>query len=304
MELRQLEYFVAVVETGSFSLAARRCNVAQPSLSQQIIKLEAELQQSLFHRVGRGVVLTEAGKVLYPRASGILADVQGAQFAVTTGFAPETGSIAIGIIPTLGLYLLRDVISAFKTRFTDARLVIYEDTTDALIDRLMNHEIDVCYLSLPLDRQQVATEPLFVEPLYLALSPDHDLASLPALSSPLLKTTPFIQLTDKNCLSSQLDDFCYVQKIAPPIVYQTTQLATALEFVSLNMGVSLVPACAAAAYRRDDIRFLNVAENPPTRVIAAARHRTRSASVLDTGFTASLVSTWQTLTETGLHLPS
>ncbi len=304
MELRQLEYFVAIVETGSFSLAAERCNITQPSLSQQIIKLENEIGQQLFHRLGRSIMLTEVGKVLYPRARSILSDVQQAQFAVTEGYSPESGHVAIGIIPTLGPYLLRDTIRHFKEEYQEARLMIYEDTTDVLLSRLINAELDVCYISLPVDRQQIVTEKLFVEPLYVAIAEGHDLAALPTMPASLLKTTPFIQLTDKNCLSDQLEAFCYVQKIAPPIVYQTTQLATALEFVSLSMGASLVPACAAASYPHQDIRFLDISENPPSRVIVAARHRARSISVLDRGFTSSLVETWKALTGSGLNSPA
>ncbi len=295
MELRQLEYFVAVVETGSFSLAAERCNVAQPSLSQQIIKLENEIGQQLFDRLGRSIMLTEVGKVLYPRARGILSDVQQAQFAVTEGYAPQGGHVAVGIIPTLSPYLLQNTIRHFKHHYPDANLVIHEDTTDVLLGKLMNAELDVCYISLPVDRQQITTEKLFVEPLYIAIHHDHDFAVASTISAELLKTTPFIQLTDKNCLSDQLEAFCYVQKINPPIVYQTSQIATALEFVTLGMGISLVPACAAAAYPNKDIKFLSIAENPPSRVIVAARHRARAVSLLDSGFTSSLVQTWDAL---------
>ncbi len=295
MELRQLEYFIAIVETGSFSLAAERCNITQPSLSQQIIKLENEIGQQLFDRLGRSILLTEVGKVLYPYAQGILSEVRQAQFAVTQGYSPTVGSIAIGIIPTLGSYVLRDTIGHFKEAYPDANLVIHEDTTDALLEKLMNAKLDVCYVSLPIDRPQITTEKLFVEPLYIAIHHQDDLAAMPVISADMLKTTSFIQLTDKNCLSNQLDAFCYVQKIDPPIVYQTTQLATALEFVHLKMGISLVPACAAAAYPHDDIKFLDISENPPSRVIVAARHRARSRSVLDSGFTESLITTWNLL---------
>lgn len=297
MELRQLEYFVAVVETRSFSLAAERCNITQPSLSQQIIKLESEIGQQLFHRLGRSITLTEVGEILYPHARGILSDIQQAQFAVTSGYSAEEGRVAVGIIPTLGPYLLRETISHFKAQHPDAKLVIHEDTTDVLLEKLMNAELDVCYISLPVDRQQITTERLFVEPLYIAIANQHELAAQPSIPAHLLKTMPFIQLTDKNCLSAQLDAFCYVQEINPPIAYHTTQLATALEFVRLGMGLSLVPACAAATYPNGDIGFLNISDNPPNRVIVAARHRARSTSILDSGFTGSLIYAWNILTE-------
>ncbi len=296
MELRQLEYFVAVVETQSFSLAAERCNITQPSLSQQIIKLENEIGQKLFHRLGRSIMLTAVGEILYPRARSILSDIQQAQFAVTSGYSAEDGRVAVGIIPTLGPYLLRETISHFKTRYPDAELVIYEDTTDTLLDRLMDAELDVCFISLPVNRQQITVERLFVEPLYIAIESQHDLAAMATIPAYLLKTSPFIQLTDKNCLSTQLEAFCYVQAINPPIAYHTTQLATAMEFVRLGMGLSLVPACAAAAYPDDDVKFLNITDNSPNRVIVAARHRARSTSVLDSGFTSSLIQAWNNLT--------
>jgi len=295
MELRQLEYFVAVVETGSFSLAAERCNITQPSLSQQIIKLENEIGQQLFNRLGRSILLTEVGKILYPRARSILSDVQQAHAAVTNRYSPAEGHVAIGIIPTLGPYLLRDTIRQFKEAYPDARLIIHEDTTNVLLTKLMNAELDVCYISLPIERQQVVTEECFVEPLYVAIERHHELAAQPSIPAHRLKTTPFIQLTDKNCLSDQLEAFCYVQKIDPPIIYHTTQLATALEFVRLGMGITLIPACAAATYPHDDIRFLTISDNPPGRVIVAARHRARAASLLDRGFTHYFTQTWNSL---------
>ena len=292
MELRQLEYFVAVVETGSFSFAAERCSVAQPSLSQQVIKLEHEIGHQLFDRLGRKIILTEVGKVLYPRARAILSEVQQAHFAVTDGYFPEEARIAVGIIPTLGPYLMGDTVAQFKSQHPAARLVILEDTTDVLVEKLMNAELDVCYLSLPLNRQQITAEELFVEPLYIAVESGHALAALSAIPTEALKSMPFIQLTDKNCLSSQLDAFCHYQHINPPVVYQTTQLATALEFVRLGMGLSLVPACTAAAYPDKDVKFIPILENPPSRVIVAARHRGHSASPLECSFSYSFIQAW------------
>ena len=295
MELRQLEYFVAIVETGSFSKAARRCNVAQPSLSQQIIKLEKTLGQQLFDRMGRSIALTEAGHVLYPQAKAILSGVQQAKFSITEGFSVESGRLSIGILPTLAPYLLRDTVIKFQARFPDVELTVREDTTDRLMDTLLLAEIDVCYVSLPIKNKQIASETLFVEPLLVAISRQNPLAQNGAIRIEKLEASPFIMLHDEHCLSDQTDAFCYAQQINPQVLYKTSQIGTALEFVRLNIGVSLVPACAAAMYPHDDLAFLPILNNPPERAIVAARYEGRAESLLEQTFTAYLTEVWHHL---------
>ena len=117
MELHQLRYFVAVAETGSFTRAAERCGVAQPSLSQQIQTLEKKLRQQLFDRLGRRVLLTEAGKELLGRATAILASVDEAERSLRDGLEPGTGRLAVGAIPTVAPYLLPPVLTGFLRRY-------------------------------------------------------------------------------------------------------------------------------------------------------------------------------------------
>lgn len=297
MELRQLEYFVAVVETGSFSQAAERCNVAQPSLSQQIIKLEKELDRQLFDRLGRTIAVTESGTLFYPRARAILSDVQQAKYTVTTGYSPSKGSLSVGIIPTLGPYLLYETVKRFKDKYPEATLQIREDMTDGLIDKLLNAELDVGFVSLPIENKQLITEELFIEPLYIAIPATDRLASEPTIDIATLSNLPFIRLADQNCLADQLDAFCYVQKIDPPTIYHTTQLATVLEFVRLGIGVSLVPACSASLYAGDGLAFKRITNNPLDRVIVATRHRGRTESLLSQAFKHCLRETWQEIVE-------
>ncbi|MEO1643587.1 MAG: LysR family transcriptional regulator, partial [Chloroflexota bacterium] len=157
MELHQLEYFVAVVEVGSFSKAAERCNITQPSLSQQIINLETELDRKLFNRLGRRITITEAGELLYPRACAILSDVQHAKYALTDGYMPSKSTVSVGIIPTLGSYLLYETVKQFQKRYPDAKLHILEDMTAHLVDKLMTAELDVAFVSLPIASNQIQT---------------------------------------------------------------------------------------------------------------------------------------------------
>ena len=143
MELHQLRYFVAVAEAGSFSNAARRCHVAQPSLSQQIKKLEIDLGQELFERHPSGVVLTEAGHALLPRARRVLSEVQEAAAALRSDIDDGAGPLAVGAIPTMAPYVLPPVLAPFSQRFPRCELTVREDLTDRLIEQHLDAEAEL-----------------------------------------------------------------------------------------------------------------------------------------------------------------
>jgi LysR family hydrogen peroxide-inducible transcriptional activator len=172
-------------------------------------------------------------------------------------------------------------------------LSITEAVTENLIEGLLKAELDIGYVSLPIKNKQIITETLFTERLYVAVSERNPLARQSAVSVASLENAPFIMLHDEHCLSDQIEAFCYVQQINPHVLYQTAQLATALEFVRLDIGIALVPACAAAAYAHDDIRFLSIEGQSPERVIVAASHSGRAASQLGTTFSSVLQAAWQ-----------
>ena len=295
MELHQLAYFVAIVETGSFSKAALRSSVTQPSLSQQIIKLEQELGTRLFQRTGRAVSLTDAGTVLYPRAKAILAEVRQAQQAVHRQLSDGKGSLSVGIIPTLAPFLIHGTVTAFQQQYPDVELSISEDTTEQLLERVINADLDVAYVSEPVKNKLVVTEPLFSEALYVAASRESSLAELPAVESQSLSQYPFIMLHDQHCLSAQTESFCYAEHIRPQMFCRTSQLATVLEFVRANIGIALVPECAVASYDSDDVVFVRVKENAPRRTIVATRHQGRAQDRLALAFSEALTATWQRL---------
>src|SRR6516225_8255402 len=129
MEMHQLRYFAAVARTGGFSRAAEQCHVSQPSLSQQIQKLERGLGQRLFDRLGRRVVLTDAGRLLLDRALAILAAAEDAERRLRDGDDGRGGRLAVGAIPTIAPYLLPGVLGRFLRRQPRAELVIHEDVT-------------------------------------------------------------------------------------------------------------------------------------------------------------------------------
>lgn len=241
MELHQLRYFVAVAETGSFSRGAERCGITQPSLSQQILKLEAELDQRLFDRLGRTVQMTPSGRILFPRAQKILAEVNEASTAVQQDVISGRGSLTVGAIPTIAPFLLPKPLNDLRSQYPEADLHICEDTTDVLVQKLLRAEIDCAIMSPPVEEPHLKEEKLFVEELFAILPGKHPLAEKGDLKLGMLDGQDAIVLQPMHCLSSQIDAFCNADNVSRNVTCTTSQLSTLYNLVALGMGLSLVP---------------------------------------------------------------
>jgi LysR family hydrogen peroxide-inducible transcriptional activator len=168
MELHQLRYFVATAECGSVSRAAERCFIAQPSLSQQLKKLEQELGATLFDRLGRGVALTDAGRALLPRARRILADIRETETNLKREAEDGPGTLIVGAIPTMAPYLLPPALRALRRAYPTCAISVREDLSEALVDALENNEIDCALVSTPLDDALLDLEVIGEEELLVA----------------------------------------------------------------------------------------------------------------------------------------
>src|SRR5579862_3937581 len=143
MEVNQLRYVCAIADTGNFSRSAERCHIAQPSLSQQVSKLEEDLGAKLFDRLGRSVRPTEAGRTFISHARAVLAQLEVARLSVADKNADLRGSVAVGVIPTVAPYLIPGYTAAFAKNYPDAKLRIVEDPTSVLVEGLRELSIDV-----------------------------------------------------------------------------------------------------------------------------------------------------------------
>jgi LysR family hydrogen peroxide-inducible transcriptional activator len=262
MELNQLRYFVAVAELSSFTKAAARCCVSQPSLSQQIQKLERELGLQLLDRFGRRVKLSEAGEAFYDRAVAALDAIDDARTSVQNGHDWQTGTISIGAIHTIAPYLLPDVVRRLTKRFPQAQVTVYEQLTEQLVANCLAGELDVGIVALPIAEQRLRTEALFAERL-VAVVPAHSvLAKHKRLSLAEVTSQPFVLLDDMHCLGQQILQLCTDRSCAPAVSCRTAQLLTVQELVSLGQGVSLVPEMAAKR-DRDRRRVYRPIDVPP-----------------------------------------
>src|SRR5262245_55767765 len=208
MELHQLRYFVAVAQTGNFSRAAERCHVSQPSLSQQVLKLERRLGQRLLSRLGRRAVLTDAGRQLLERATTILAAVDDVERRLSDADGLQAGRLAVGAIPTLAPYILPAALKASVRRCPRVELSVKEDVTRNLIAAIVEGELDLALVALPIEDKRLQAEPLLTEPLHLAVPRGHPLARRRKIGIRDLAAERFILLNEMHCLGDQVLSLC------------------------------------------------------------------------------------------------
>lgn len=286
MELQQLRYLCAIADTGSFSRAAERCHVAQPSLSQQISKLEDELGSRLFDRLGRSVRLTDAGRTFLPHARTVLQQTELARSEVEGRRKDARGTVIIGVIPTIAPYYLPERIGVFTRRFPEATLRVVEETTPELVESLRSLAVDVAILSLPLRHREFDVVPLLTERLYAALPPDHPRAGAASVSLRDLREERFVLLRESHCFRDIALTACHRARLDPRVAFESGQFSSLLGMVAAGVGVSLVPEMAID--RSFPCRYVRIADPKATRTIAAARLRGRSFSRVQEGFMQSL----------------
>ncbi len=267
MELQQLRYVVAVARTGNFSRAAGHCHVAQPSLSQQIQKLEDELGERLFDRLKREARLTAAGQTFLRRAVKILEEVDAARREASETQNLLRGTLALGVLPTIAPYLLPGVLTAFSRAFPGVETIVHEDTTAQLLQQALACEIDLAIASQPITDARFEVGQLFSEELKLALPPRHPLARKRAISPADLQNEQLIVMKPGHCLADQVLGFCERRDFQPRIGFRGAQLETVQALVRSGVGISLIPAMAARNRRKGDPEYRPLNHPRPQRQI-------------------------------------
>ncbi|MHC4938897.1 MAG: LysR family transcriptional regulator [Planctomycetota bacterium] len=285
MEIRQLEYVVAVAEEKSFSRAAERLHLAQPSLSQQVKKLESELGTTLFDRLARGVVTTEAGERFVERARRILADLVDARRDAGETRDTVRGTLHVGAIPTIAPFLMPGLVRAFAKRWPDVTVHIEENVTDRLLDHVVNGELDLAITSSIADDRAVHVDTVATEPLWVLLPQDSALAEKKSVSWGTFDKQRTLVLHDDHCLSGQVTQFCRRRGSRPTIVSRGAQLATIAEMIAAGLGVSVVPEMMRAQDRSKRRVYRPFAGAMPSREICVVwsllRYRTNAARAFE-----------------------
>jgi len=244
MNLRALQYFVKLAELQHFSKAAEACFVSQPTLSTQIMKLEDELGVQLVERIPRKVKLTPVGEEIAARARHVLRDIEQIRMTALRSRDPETGTLRLGIFPTLAPYLLPHVVPGIRKRFPELKLQLSEEKTEDILRMLDDGELDAALLALPLGDDGLEMEILFEEPFMLAMPRSHPLAEQGDVSLGDLNGKELLLLEDGHCLRNHALEVCTLAGARERVDFHATSMETLRQMVAAEVGITLMPVLA------------------------------------------------------------
>jgi LysR family hydrogen peroxide-inducible transcriptional activator len=243
--LTQLEYVLAVEKHRHFGKAAEACHISQPTLSQQIQKLEDELSIIVFDRIQKPIVPTDEGRRLIEQAKVVLREQEKLLHISRMGKKGLVGHFRLAIIPTIGTYLIPMFIKEFSERYPKVELYIEELKTETSLEELRNDRIDGAVLATPLERPGFKEHPLFYEPFVLYASKGHALLSKSKISPKDLDGAQMWMLQDGNCFKTQVSNFCSISpdqdSVFRNIHFQSGNLETLCNVIRRNKGYTLLP---------------------------------------------------------------
>lgn len=248
MNLRDLQYLVAVADHRHFGRAADACHVSQPTLSTQLAKLEEYLGVKLFERTNRAVQVTPVGERIAAAARLALENAREVVEIARESRDPLAGTLRLGVLPTLAPFLMPWLLRPVRSRFPKLQLSLTEETTEHLIARLHRHEIDAAFVATPVDDEPgLQAIALFDEPFWLAAPRGHALARCAEVTRKELSEAELLLLSDEHCLKQQTLEVCrHRRKVPLPSVpdLRASSLDTLLELVAAGIGCTLIPALA------------------------------------------------------------
>ena len=248
MNLKDLKYFSSLAKHKNFSKAAEECFVTQPTLSNQINKLEQELGLTLFERTNRKVTITEEGRLILEAARKTLETASEIEKIAHRFKQPLMGKMTLGAIHTLSPYLLPIILLPLKEAYPDLDLIIVEATTSELVEDLKSGKIDAALLATTVKNEKGLKErQLFKEPFWLAHPANHDIYAIDDITVQHLQNLDLLLLPEEHCLSDQVKSVCGLKNLeteGPMQWLHAGSLETILQFVAMGQGSTLVPALA------------------------------------------------------------
>lgn len=243
MELPHLRYFVAVAEELSFTKAAARLNMAQPPLSQQIRKLEAQLGVTLLRRTKRRVELTEAGRVFLRQSYQAIQSIEQGVVLAQRADRGEIGRLAIGILVYISYTLIPPILRDFRAKYPGVHIELRFLTNALQIAALQSGQVDVCFVRPPIESPEIASKLISRERFILAMPATHPLAGKSAVSIKQLRDDPFIMYVRElgPTFYGSLFQFCARAGFSPKVALEVSQINAAVGLVGSGIGVALVP---------------------------------------------------------------
>lgn len=274
LSTKQLRYFEALARHGHFGRAAEHCGVSQPALSMQISDLEQQLGVPLIERRAKGVVLTAAGSEIAARAARILAALHDVSDYAASCRAHLSAPIRLGVIPTIGPYLLPQLLAALRTRHPDLELAIRETQTRTLTAELLAGSLDLLLLALPLDHPDIDTLDIAADRFLLAVPPGRTFGPRVRISPERIVNDRLLLLEEGHCLRDQALAVCNLQAVGRMNTLGVSSLATVVQMVANGLGLTLLPEISIPhETARGNVKLLRFAHPEPRRVIGLAWRR-------------------------------
>ena len=280
MNIRDLEYFVAVAETGKFHDAAKRCFVSQPTLSGQLRKLEEELGTALFERTTRQVRLTDFGTEALQLARSALSQIRLLEQRAEALRDPFVGPVSLGAFPTLGPWFLPRISELLHDRYPKVEFFLSEEKSPTLQAQLQSGEMDAVFLAMPQTLTGVTVVPLFSESFELAIPNTHPWKRRKFITEKDLANQELLLLEDGHCLRDQALDLCHKYGAHERGYFRATGLETLRQMVRMEMGMTLIPRMAIPEHDDPGLRYVPLQVNDAKRDIALCFRTTHPRKAL------------------------
>lgn len=268
MNIRDLEYLVSLAEYRHFRRAADACHVSQPTLSGQIRKLEDSLGVRLLERTSRKVLFTQAGMLLVDQARTILREVKILKEMASQQGEVMSGPLHIGLIATVGPYLLPHIIPMLHREFSKLEMYLHEGQTSQLLTQLESGKLDCAIMATVKETENFVEILLYDEPLKLAINAKHPWRERQEIAMHELAGEKLLMLEDGHCLRDQTMGVCFAAGADEDEHYRATSLETLRHMVAAGSGMTLLPALALPNQQeRDGIYYLNCEDPRPERRI-------------------------------------
>lgn len=274
MKLSSLRYLVAFADEGSVSRAAERCHISQPTLSIALQNLEIQLGVKLIERAKGHIALTDLGNQVVAQARRALDETRRVEMVAQTGRNPLTGEFRLGVIHTIGPYLLPELIASMRRTMPAMTLYIEENMTAMQADFLKYGTVDAAIIALPFDVPGIETRPLYDEPFQVIVPPGHPWAKRKKIAREEVRGDDVLVLKAGNCFREQVLDACPDISHAEGSLHQGHSIETIRCMVASGYGISVLPASAMAGpYRSDMVRAIPFETPEPARRVALAWRR-------------------------------
>ena len=279
MNLRDLNYLVAVADLRSFIQAAEQCCISQPTLSTQIKKMEGTLGVQIFERSNKKVLPTELGEQIIDSARRVLQEIDYIKELSENSQDPLAGNFRLGAIPTLSTYIFPELVPLIKLTLPKLRLILLEDKTNQLIAKLKQGQIDAALLALPINEDSLATKALFEDEFFLAVAQENPLAEKHSVAQSDLHQHKLLLLDEGHCLRDQALEVCRFNDIEEQQDVRATGLETLRQMVRVGTGITFMPNIAINQ-SEDGIRYIPFVQPAPLRTIGLVWRKTSARTQL------------------------